>query len=79
MLEEFMLKWNEGFPIMIVGVGTVFFFLIILWAAISIMGKVVGWLNKVCPEQVETVKTVANKVKSDVEVAIAIAAAKLRK
>lgn len=79
MLEEFMLKWNEGFPIMIVGVGTVFFFLIILWAAISIMGKVVGWLNKVCLEQVETVKTVANKVKSDVEVAIAIAAAKLRK
>ena len=79
MLEEIMLKWNEGFPIMIVGVGTVFFFLVILWAAISIMGKVVGWLNKVCPEQVETVKTVANKVKSDVEVAIAIAAAKLRK
>lgn len=79
MLEEIMLKWNEGFPIMIVGVGTVFFFLVILWAAISIMGKVVGWLNKVCPEQVETVKTVVNKVKSDVEVAIAIAAAKLRK
>ena len=79
MLEQIILKWNEGFPIMLVGVGTVFFFLVILWASITVMGKVVGWLNKICPEQVEIVKTVANKVKSDVEVAIAVAAAKLRK
>jgi sodium pump decarboxylase gamma subunit len=70
---------NEGLSIMAVGVGTVMFFLIVLWFAITIMGKVVGWLNKIFPEQVEQVKTVANNVKSDVEVAIAIAAAKFRK
>ena len=70
---------NEGLSIMAVGVWMVMFFLIVLWFAITIMGKVVGWLNKVCPEQVEQVKTVVNNVKSDVEVAIAIAAAKLRK
>ena len=70
---------NEGLSIMAVGVGTVMFFLIVLWFAITIMGKVVGWLNKIFPEQIEQVKTVANNVKSDVEVAIAIAAAKFRK
>jgi Na+-transporting methylmalonyl-CoA/oxaloacetate decarboxylase gamma subunit len=64
---------------MAVGVGTVIIFLTVLWMAIFVMGKVVGWLNKVCPEQVEQVKTVVNNVKSDVEVAIAIAAAKFRK
>lgn len=70
---------NEGLSLMFVGVGTVLFFLIVLWFAITIMGKVVGWLNKIFPEQVEAVKTVATKAKSDVEAAIAIAAAKLRK
>ncbi len=70
---------NEGLSIMAVGVGMVMFFLIVLWFAITIMGKVVGWLNKIFPEQVEAVKTVATKAKSDVEAAIAIAAAKLRK
>lgn len=69
----------EGVMLLAVGVGTVISFLVILWFAITIMGKVVALLNKVCPEQVEQVKTVANKVKSDVEVAIAIATAKLRK
>lgn len=70
---------NEGLSLMAVGVGTVFTFIIVLWIAVSIMGKVVGWLNKIFPAEVETVKTVVNKAKSDVEVAIAIAAAKLRK
>ena len=70
---------NEGLTLMAVGMGTVFSFLVILWFAVSVMGKVVAWLNQVCPEQVEAVKTVVNKTKSDVEAAIAIAAAKLRK
>lgn len=70
---------NEGLSLMAVGMGTVFSFLVILWFAVSVMGKVVAWLNQVCPEQVEAVKTVATKAKSDVEAAIAIAAAKLRK
>ena len=69
----------EGVMLLAVGVGTVISFLVILWFVINIMGKVVGWLNKVCPEQVEQIKTVVNNVKSDVEVAIAIAAAKIRK
>ena len=70
---------NEGLSLMFVGVGTVLFFLIVLWFVIFVMGKIVGWLNKVCPAEVEAVKTVVNKTKSDVEAAIAIAAAKLRK
>ena len=69
----------EGVMLLAVGVGTVLFFLVVLWFAITVMGKVVGWLNKICPEQVEQVKTVVNNVKSDVEVAIAVAAAKFRK
>lgn len=84
MLEkiwEILCKLFPADGVMLLGIGllTVFLFLIILWFAVFVMGKVVAWLNKICPEQVETVKTVANKVKSDVEVAIAVAAAKLRK
>ena len=71
--------WVTGGTTMAVGMGIVFSFLVILVFAMLIMSSVVGWLNKVFPEQVEQVKTVANNVKSDVEVAIAIAAAKFRK
>ena len=70
---------NEGLTTMATGMATVFSFLVILWFAVSMMGKIVGYLNKIFPEKVETVKTVVKQATADVEVAIAIAAAKLGK
>ena len=70
---------NEGLATMAVGMGTVFSFLIILWAVVALLGKVVGYLNKIFPVEVETVKSAVKTVTGDLEVAIAIAAAKLRK
>lgn len=70
---------NDGIATMAVGMGTVFSFLIILWAVVAFLGVVVGYLNKLFPAEVEVVKTAVKTVAGDLEVAIAIAAAKLRK
>ncbi len=70
---------NEGLTLMATGMGTVFSFLVLLWAAVSIMGKVVAYLNKIFPEEVKTVVNAMPSSNNDVELAIAIAAAKLRK
>ncbi len=70
---------NNGLALMATGMGTVFSFLIILWFAVSLMGKIVGYLNKIFPEKVETVKNTVKQISNDVEVAIAIAAAKIGK
>jgi len=72
---------NEGFILMGVGMGTVFVFLTILWGAVAAVGKVVEKLNELFPEQVQEVKKVVKNAagSSDAEVAIAVAAAKLRK
>ena len=69
---------NEGFILMATGMGTVFSFLIILWIAVSCMCKVVGYLNKIFPEPVKTVSAPVKAANNDVEIAIAIAAAKRR-
>ena len=70
---------NEGLALMATGMGTVFSFLVVLWGSVALMGVVVRWLNKICPEKVETVQNAVKKVSADVEVAIAIAAAKVRR
>lgn len=70
---------NEGLITMVTGMGTVFSFLAILWFAVSLMGKVVAYLNKIFPEAAQTVKTAVKNVSADVEIAIAVAAAKIRK
>ncbi len=70
---------NEGLITMITGMATVFSFLVILWIAVSLMGKVVAYLNKIFPEPTQAVKAAVKSISSDVEVAIAIAAAKMRK
>ncbi len=70
---------NEGLALMAVGMGTVFSFLVILWVSVTIMGKVVAKLNEIFPEKAAEVKTAVKNISADVEVAIAIAAAKLRK
>ncbi len=70
---------NEGLTLMATGMGTVFSFLVILWVAVSIMGKVVLYLNKIFPEEAQVLPAAAKPATGDVELAIAIAAAKLRK
>ena len=70
---------TEGFSLMLTGMGTVFSFLIVLWASVSLMGVIVGKLNEIWPAETQAVQTVVNKVSSDAEVAVAIAAAKLKR
>ncbi len=70
---------NDGIATMAVGMGTVFSFLIVLWAVVALLGIVVSYLNKLFPAEVEAVKTVVKNVVGDVDVAIAIAAAKLKR
>ena len=70
---------TEGFALMLTGMGTVFSFLIILWASVSLMGTVVGKLNEIWPEKVDEVKSAVKSAASEVEIAVALAAAKLKR
>ena len=69
---------NEGIALMLTGMGTVFSFLVILWFSVSYMGKIVMKLNEIFPEEVGTIKKAVQTASSDAEIAIAIAAAKLK-
>ena len=53
---------SNGLTLLGMGMGFVLSFLIILIFAMFVMSKVVGFLNKVFPEAVEEVKTVAKKI-----------------
>ena len=70
---------SNGVGLMLTGMGTVFSFLLILWFAVSQMGKIVIKLNEIFPEQVAAVKTTVKQISDDTEIAIAIAMAKLHK
>ena len=70
---------NEGLALLMTGMGTVFSFLVILWFSVSFMGMIVKKLNEIFPEQIAAVQKAAVKISSDVEVAIAVAAAKLKR
>lgn len=70
---------EEGLILMCVGMGTVFSFLVILLFAVLCMSKVVLNLNKIFPEQVVAAAKPVKSVSNDIETAIAIAAAKLRR
>ena len=70
---------NDGLATMAVGMGTVFGFLVVLWAVVCFLGMVVSYLNKLFPAEIQAVKTAVKAVAGDLEVAIAVAAAKLRK
>lgn len=70
-----MSNLENGLALMLIGMGTVLAFLTILIVAMSIMSKVVGWLNKIFPEAVEDVKSAAKKVAANVDEAIAVAIA----
>ena len=67
--------WINGLMLLAIGMGFVVSFLVILVIAMFVMSKVVGYLNKVFPEAVEEVKTVAKKAAASVDEAIALAIA----
>lgn len=69
---------KEGSLIMIIGMGTVFFFLVIMIFAMEISSKVLKFINKFMPEEVEEVKSKNTKKQAqdnDTEIALAIACA----
>ena len=67
---------KEGAIIMAIGMGTVFFFLVIMIGAMNINEIVLKIVGKYFPEEVPEVKTTKKKVESaDDEIAIAIACA----
>ena len=70
---------NDGLATMAVGMGTVFSFLVILWAVVMMLGKIVAYLNKLFPAEVETITKTVKAVSDDVNVAIAIAAARFKR
>lgn len=70
---------SEGLTTMAVGIGTVFAFLIVLWSVVVVLGMIVGYLNKIFPAEVQAVTTAVKTAAGDLELAVAIAAAKLRK
>lgn len=71
---------NEGLILMGVGMGTVFSFLVILWFAVTVMSNFVLYLNKIFPEQTQTAVAARPATQDNgAELAIAIAAAKIRR
>lgn len=68
---------QEGLMVTIVGMGTVFMFLTLLVLAMVIMARVMVFVNKFMPEEVEQ-KVVVRRETNDDDVAVAIAVAKLK-
>ena len=69
---------KEGSLIMVIGMGTVFFFLVIMIYAMEFSSKVLKFVAKFMPEEVEEVKNTTKKNTStdnDAEIALAIACA----
>ena len=67
---------KEGVIIMVIGMGTVFFFLTIMIVAMNINEIVLKFVGKYFPEETPEVKQVNKKVESnDDEIALAIACA----
>ena len=67
---------KEGAIVMVIGMGTVFFFLAIMIGAMNINEKVLKFIGKYFPEEVPEVKTLKKKAENnDEEIALAIACA----
>lgn len=68
--------FNTGCTIMTIGMGVVFFFLVLMIFVMNICSKIILKLNEIFPEVIEE-KTQNKKKKTtdDTEIAIAIAAA----
>ena len=68
---------KEGGVLMIMGMGTVFSFLIILIFSMLITARVLAFIGKFFPEvEVQTASAKPVKISNDEEIAIAIAATK---
>ena len=67
---------KEGFFIMVIGMGTVFFFFTIMVYAMNICNKVLTYINKYFPEELPPEpKKKREKADNDAEIALAIACA----
>ena len=67
---------KEGIIIMVIGMGTVFFFLTLMIGAMNINEFVLKFIGKYFPEETPQVKTETKKSESnDEEIALAIACA----
>jgi oxaloacetate decarboxylase gamma subunit len=64
---------KQGFLLMIIGMGTVFFFLAIMIFVMNINSKLMKILNKYFPEEIEEEKTYTKKKVTDNDAAIALA------
>lgn len=66
---------EDGFFVMIIGMGTVFVFLSIMIFAMHLNGKVLQVLNKFFPEEIPVEKKPVQKSDNNEEIALAIACA----
>jgi len=65
-----------GLKLMIIGMGTVYLFIIIMIYCMQIMSKIIKLINKYFPEVIEDKNKTKKKIKQDdTEIAIAIALA----
>ena len=71
----------EGLTLLAMGMGFVLTFLCIMIVSMTIMSKIVGYLNKIFPEAVEVVekKSTSKSAGDDGAIALALAAAMVRK
>ena len=66
---------EDGFIVMIIGMGTVIVFLSIMIFAMHLNGKVLQVLNKFFPEEIPVEKKPVQKSDNNEEIALAIACA----
>lgn len=70
-----MSNLENGLALLMIGMGFVMAFLTLLIIGMTVMSRIIQWLNKLFPEAVEEVKSAAKKVSSNVDEAIAVAIA----
>ena len=70
--------WKDGLLLMVIGMGLVFFFLAIMICVMNINAKIINFLGKYFPEEVEEEQTLSKKKSTnnnESEIALAIACA----
>lgn len=69
----------EGLTLLGIGMGFVLSFLCVMIVAMTIMSRVVGYLNEIFPEVVEVAERKSVSTDDGAAIALAIAAAKFRR